>query len=50
MSEETRRHMFKVSRTWSHEARVSMQTICSSDPLIRDQHWLGEVLDRHVFG
>lgn len=49
MSEETRRHMFQVSGTWSQEARVSMQTSCSSDSLIRDHPLLEEVLDRHMF-
>lgn len=36
--------------TWSHEARISMAIICSSDSLIFNQHSLEEVLDRHMLG
>lgn len=36
--------------TWSHEARVFVEIICSSDLLVFNQHLLEEVLDRHMLG
>lgn len=45
----SRRTRLRVLGTWSHESRVPVEVVCSSDSLIFNQYLLEEVLDSHVW-